>query len=180
MNFKFYQLFRSLKEELGLEGAKKIFPEYETLPDKMAKEDQINLAKILMKRLDDELDKDTVIAIRMEHPCGIPKPTKERISEIKQAFNDDGRRLQAFFDHLQATYERISDNEYIVTWALKECVCGMFRNLKDYGTISPTWCQCCNGHNKLMFETLLDREIKSELISGICAGEKVCSFRIII
>jgi len=29
MNFKFYQLFRSLKEELGLEGAKKIFPEYE-------------------------------------------------------------------------------------------------------------------------------------------------------
>lgn len=50
MNFKFYQLFRSMKEELGLERAKELFPEYETLPDKMPKEEQVNLARILMKR----------------------------------------------------------------------------------------------------------------------------------
>lgn len=180
MNFKFYQLFRSMKEELGLERAKELFPEYETLPDKMSKEEQVNLARILMKRLDDELDKDKVISIRMKHPCGVPKPTQQRKGEIKEEFINDDERIHAFIKHLNGTYERISDNEYLVTWGLTECVCGMFRNLKEYEPISPTWCPCCNGHNELLFTALLDKEVKSELLSGICAGHKECSFRVII
>ena len=31
MNFKFYQLYRSLKEVVGIEKAKIIFPEYDSL-----------------------------------------------------------------------------------------------------------------------------------------------------
>lgn len=54
----------------------------------------------------------------------------------------------------------------------------MFRQLKDYEPISPTWCQCCNGHNQLLFEFLLDEPVESQLVSGICAGGNVCAFKI--
>lgn len=56
----------------------------------------------------------------------------------------------------------------------------MFRKLENYEPISPTWCQCCNGHNKMLIELLLSQEVKSDLLEGICCGGKVCSFKITI
>lgn len=171
MNFKFYQLYRSLKEVVGEDKANEIFPEYETLKDKMTKEEQVNFARTLMQRLDEQFDKDTVIAIRMKHPCGIPKESKKEISCTEE-------QIGKFINHLGGSYKYVSDNEYIITWGLTKCVCGMFYKLENYEAISPTWCQCCNGHNKMLFSTLLDKDIKSTLLEGICAGGKTCSFRI--
>ncbi|HOE78144.1 MAG TPA: hypothetical protein PKV63_05925 [Bacilli bacterium] len=56
----------------------------------------------------------------------------------------------------------------------------MFRKLKNYEPVSPTWCQCCNGHNKMLMDFLFEKDTKSELIEGICSGGKVCSFKITI
>lgn len=178
MNFKFYQLYRSLKEVVGLEKAKEIFPEYETLPNKMSDEEKIEMARTLMKRLVETFDEKTRNLIRMKHPCGIPKDFKEKMIVIKKEITDSESRIKLFIEYINGSYLKINDNEYDVTWGIRECVCGMFRNIKTYNTISPTWCLCCNGHNKLLFESLLDQNIESILLTGICAGDKICSFKI--
>lgn len=178
MIFKFYQLFRSLKEVIGLDEAKKVFPEYESLKDSMSPQEQVDMARILMKRLDERFDKETVLAIRMAHPCGIPKQDQEIMRDIKSKITDIEERIKAYKDHINGFYIKLSENEYVFTWGLKSCVCGMFRKLKDYEPISPTWCQCCNGHNQMLFTFLLDKDVKSELLEGICSGGKTCSFKI--
>ena len=131
-----------------------------------------------MKRLDDEFEEDVVLDIRMKHPCGIPKDIKEQIIKIKSDLGNKDDPIEALMKYLKGSFNKLSANYYQITWGLKECVCGMFRNQKDYEVISPTWCQCCNGHNKIIFEELLDQELQSQLIEGICAGESVCSFKI--
>jgi len=178
MIFLFYQLFRSLKEELGLEKAKALFPEYDSLPDKMSKEEKAELARVIMKRLDENLDKDVVISIRRKHPCGIPKETKKDIVQIKNSMENDQERIEAFVRSLNGSYLQLSDYKYKIVWGIKKCVCGMFRNLENYEPISKTWCQCCNEHNRLLFKELLGKEVRSELIGGICCGQQECSFEI--
>lgn len=146
----------------------------------MTKDDQVKLARVLMNRLDGKFDKNTVKAIRRKHPCGIPKPTQDQISKIKNEFSNNEDRIKAFIDCLNGSMTTINEKEYFITWGITECVCGMFRNLKDYEFISPSWCECCNGHNKLLFESLLEQEVDSELLGGICAGNKNCAFKITI
>ena len=178
MIFKFYQIFRSIKEVVGIEKAKQVFPEYEKLPDKMLPEEQAELARIIMTRLDRTFDKDTILRIRMKHPCGIPKKDNESILLIKNSYKSAEERIGAYSTYLQGKYNCISNNEYIFTWGNRFCECGMFRKLSSYVPISPTWCQCCNANNKMQFEFLLDRNITSELLEGICCGGKNCSFKI--
>lgn len=71
---------------LGVDKANHFFPQYVTLPDKMSRLEQVNLARKVLDRLDNELDKDTVPAIRGRHPCGIPKTNQQQINEIKSHF----------------------------------------------------------------------------------------------
>ncbi|NLZ16000.1 MAG: hypothetical protein GXY27_04960 [Erysipelotrichaceae bacterium] len=52
----------------------------------MSRLEQVNLARKVLDRLDNELDKDTVPAIRGRHPCGIPKTNQQQINEIKSHF----------------------------------------------------------------------------------------------
>lgn len=66
------------------------------------------------------------------------------------------KKNKMFLEYIDGSYTKINENEYDIKWGIKECVCGMFRNLNNYEYVSPTWCQCCNGHNKLLFESLLD------------------------
>jgi hypothetical protein len=123
MNFKFYQLYRSLKEVAGIDVANKIFPENNSLPDKMSAEEQAKFAKVLMERLDKELDKETVLEIRMKHPCGIPKEYKTKMSEIKEKHSEAEERLTEFSKYLGGRCEKLTDSEYIFIWGLTDCVC---------------------------------------------------------
>jgi len=71
--FKFYQIYKSIKEELGEDMALKLFPEYLTLPDKMSPQKQAELGKILMNRMDELLGRETIVKIRQKHCCNTPK-----------------------------------------------------------------------------------------------------------
>lgn len=180
MVFKFYQIYRSIKEVLGEEKAMELFPEYHTLPDKMPTEDQINLARILMDRLDNSLDRDTVIKIRRQHPCNIPKVDKEKMKEIKETFENINDRIKAYSKYLGGSFSHCGNNVYYFSWGNTKCPCGMFRKADSYEKISPTWCQCCNANNILQMTFLCDKEVESELLQGVCSGGTDCSFRVTV
>lgn len=180
MIFKFYQIYRSMKEIIGENKANELFPEYSTLPNKMSAEDQIELAHILMDRLDNSLDHDTIIKIRQLHPCNIPKADKQKMQEIKENFENIDDRIKAYSEYLGGSFSSCGRNVYTFSWGNKKCNCGMFRKMENYKKISCSWCECCNANNKLQFDYLCDKAVESKLLQGICCGGTDCSFRITI
>ena len=79
--FKFYQIYRSINEILEEDMVMKIFPEYDTLPDKMSADEQAELGKIIMDRMDKLLDKSTIKKIRHMHTCN---PSRDQIAKINE------------------------------------------------------------------------------------------------
>lgn len=118
MIFKFYQIYRSIKEILGESKANELFPEYLTLPSKMSAEDQIQLAHVLMDRLDKSLDQNTVIKIRQQHPCNIPKADKEKMQEIKESFENIPDRIKAYSQYLGGSFSSYGKNVYTFSWGM--------------------------------------------------------------
>lgn len=132
MIFKFYQIYRSIKEILGEAKANELFPEYLALSSKMLAEEQVQLAHILMDRLDKSLDSHTVIKIRQQHPCNIPKADKEKMQEIKMSFENISDRINAYSQYLGGSFSSCGKNAYNFSWGNKKCVCGMFRKIETY------------------------------------------------
>lgn len=176
--FKFYQIFRSIKEELGEQKAKEIFYEYETLPDKMLPNEQAILASKIMDRLDNALDAETVKRIRYKHPCNIPKTYTVIINELVEKYPSIEKRLEEYEKWSEKISFKNEGDSIIVSWGLQKCVCGMFRKLDEYKHISKSWCECCNAHNAKLFSKLCGKQVESELIEGIACGGKDCIFKI--
>lgn len=178
--FKFYQIYRSISEELGEDMAVKLFPEYSTLPDKMPAEEQAQLAKVIMNRMDESLDESTVIKIRQKHSCNIPKEHINAIKELKQKSNNLDELCAEYSKFLSPGYIEKEGNSLTVSFGWGKCVCGMFRKLEKYDRMPKTWCECCNGHVIKTFSMLCDKTVESQIIEAVACGGKDCVFKISI
>ncbi len=176
--FKFYQIFRCIKEELGEQKAKELFYEYETLPDKMSAEEQAKLASKIMDRLNNLLDVETVKRIRYKHPCNIPKTYVAKIDELVEKHESVEKRIEEYVKWDERISISNEEDSIVVSWGLPKCVCGMFRKLKEYEPISKSWCECCNAHSAKTFSKLCGKKVESKLIEGIACGGNDCIFRI--
>lgn len=176
--FKFYQIYRSIKEVLGEEKSKELFYEYETIEDKMPLDEQAKLASKIINRLDNSLDAETVKRIRHKHPCNIPKKYNDKINELIEKYDSVEKRIDEYIKWDKKTTIISEDNSIIVAWGLPKCVCGMFRKLDEYETMSKSWCECCNAHNAKTFSKLCGKKVESELFEGIACGGKDCIFRV--
>lgn len=178
--FKFYQIYRSIRETLGEEMALKVFPEYPGLPDKMSAPEQARLGKTIMDRLDALLDKDTVIKIRQKHCCN---PSKQQIAEInrlKENTNNLEELCLEYSKFLSPGYVKKDGDLLIVSFGLDKCVCGMFRKLDTYEPMSKSWCECCNGHVIKMYSLICHKTVKSEILAAVACGDKDCVFKVTI
>lgn len=178
--FKFYQIYRSIKEVLGEDMAIKLFPEYSTLPDKMPPLEQAQLGKIIMDRMDKELDKDTIIKIRQKHCCN---PSKEQIIEInnlKEKCSNLDEICMEYSKYLSPGYVKKDGHLLTVSFGWNKCVCGMFRKLETYEPVSKTWCECCNGHVIKTFSMICDKTVESEIVEAVACGGKDCIFKVSI
>lgn len=176
--FKFYQIYRSIKEVLGEDMAIKLFPEYSTLPDKMPPQEQVQLGKVIMNRMDELLDKDTLIEIRQKHCCN---PSKQQILEINE-LKEKSSNLDEFFmeysKYLSPGYVKKDGDLLTVSFGFTKCVCGMFRKLEKYEPISKTWCECCNGHVIKTYSMICDKIVTSEIVETVASGGKDCIFKV--
>lgn len=176
--FKFYQIFRSIKEVLGEDKANAIFPEYSTLPDKMLAQEQAKLGKSLMDRMDELLDKETIIKIRHKHTCNLtPKQIRE-IDELKERSKDLDEFFQEYSKLLSPGYVRKAGDLLTVSFGWGKCVCGMFRKLEEYEPVSKTWCECCNGHVTKAYSLICGKAVESEIQEAVACGGKDCVFKV--
>jgi hypothetical protein len=176
--FKFYQVYRSINEELGEDMAIKIFPEYRTLPDKMPGHEQAQLAKVIMDRLDELIDEKTVIKIRQKHCCNIPKENIDIIKKLKEKCSNLDEICVEYSKFLSPGYVEKNGNQLTISFGWHRCVCGMFRKLETYETMPKTWCECCNGHVIKTFNMICNKTIESEIIEAVACGGKDCIFKI--
>lgn len=176
--FKFYQIYRGMKEVVGEEMAEKLFPEYLTLPDKMSPNEQAHLGKVIMNRLDESLSLETIINIRHIHPCNISKGQIEKIKELKHKFINMDDIIRGYSEFLYPGSVRKEDGTLVVSFGLNKCVCGMLRKLEIYETMPKSWCECCNGHVIKMYSTIFERPVSSEIVETIACGGKDCIFKL--
>lgn len=176
--FKFYQIFRSINEELGYNMAIKIFPEYLRLPDKMSAQEQAKLGKIVMDRMDDLLDKDTIIRIRQKHTCNPSKQQIKEINELKDKYKNPNEFFIEYSKTLSPGYAEKYEDTITVSFGWDKCVCGMFRKLDIYEPVSKTWCECCNGHVIKIYSFICDKAVESVIQETVVCGGKDCIFKV--
>ncbi|MDF2804995.1 MAG: hypothetical protein K0S61_4900 [Anaerocolumna sp.] len=176
--FKFYQIYRSIKEVVGEEMAHRLFPEYSTLPDKMPPNEQAQLGKLVMDRLDAMLDKETVIKIRQCHTCNPSIEQLAKIIELKQKSDNIDEIIREYSEFLSPGSVRRDGDLLYVSFGLDKCVCGMFRKLETYEPMSTSWCECCNGHVIKMYSMICDRNVKSEILDAVACGGSDCVFKV--
>jgi len=177
--FKFYQIYRSMKEELGEDMATKLFPEYSTLPDKMPAQDQAQLGKAIMDRMDELLDKDTIIRVRQKYSCNLTKLQINEINELKEKSRSLDEFCVEYSKLLSPGYVKKDENFLTVSFGWGKCVCGMFRKLDKYEPVSKTWCECCNGHVIKAFSLICGKTVESEIQEAVACGGKESRFSFI-
>ncbi len=174
---KFTMLYKDLTDTLGIEQANKIFPEYNTLPDKLDKQTQICIASCVMQRMDESLDKDTIVKIRHGHTCNLPKAQQTEMMELRSRCSSINEFLESYGCEKQA------DGTYILSWEKlnqTKCSCSLFYKVNEYKPISITWCECCNGHTEKSIKEICGQPVKSEIIESISSGGKACIFKITV
>ncbi len=175
---KFYMLYKGLQEALGEAQANELFPEYSQLPDKMPPLEQAELGRTIMTRMDESLDKETIIRIRHAHTCNLTQKQIKDIIDLKEKYKD--------FDDFCIEYSKLlapgsvkKDKDIlIVSFGWKKCVCGMFRKLKEYEAVSQTWCECCNGHVIKHYSFVCGKRVSSEIVETVACGKNDCVFKI--
>lgn len=176
--FKFYQIYRSIKEELGENMALKLFPEYLTLQDKMSPQKQAELGRILMDRMDASLDKETIAKVRQKHCCNTPKKDIAVIKELKSKVNNLDELWEEYSKFLSPGYVKKESNLLTVSFGWGKCVCAMFRKLNAYEIVSKSWCECCNGNVIKTYSLICDKIVQSEIVETVASGGKDCIFKV--
>ena len=161
--------------------ANKIFPEYSTLPDnssQMPANKQVELGKIIMDRMDDLLDNDTIVRIRQKHTCNLTKKQIKEINDLKEKVENIEDFCIKYSELLSPGYLKKDGNGFIMSFGWGKCICGMFRKLDEYEPISKSWCECCNGHVIKMFTKICDNTVKSEIQETVASGGEDCIFKV--
>jgi Family of unknown function (DUF6144) len=60
------------------------------------------------------------------------------------------------------------------------CYCGLFRGLPAEETVSLTYCNCGKGFVEKYWETVLQKQVKVDLLQSAISGAKECKFVIYI
>ena len=174
---KFNMLFKDLETNLGKGIALKIFPEYATIPDKMDKDDQAKLMRLVMDRMDKKLDHETIVKIRHGHTCNLPKKQKQEMFELMLKCKNIEEFLVAYYHCTKQ-----EDGTYLTNFGpgATKCWCGLFNKLDKYEPISITWCECCNGHTQKGIMEIWGQPVKTKIIESVASGGKSCRYNITV
>jgi predicted hydrocarbon binding protein len=141
-----------------------------------------------MKRLDRAVDKKT--GARIMEECGyacakanhatIDRVVAKRnqyasLEEFLEAEKDKalpGMRLERKGKIIYQYYMPLS-----FRYAMR-CFCSLLRGLPPGETVSTTYCQCSKGFAQKMWERLLGKPVKVEVLETAVTGAKECKFKI--
>ena len=166
-----------LKESMEMHGKKEAgekFSNENSLEETADINEKFAWAKKTCAFLEENFDDDTVKAIRMDCACG---PQYEWIQSVKDAYDSatDPEDFVEKTNALELGYRLEFDGTsfYLI---YPQCYCDFVNQVED--TLSKTWCYCTLGYTRKMFEYVLGKEVKVELITSVKLGGKECRIKI--
>ena len=157
----------------GRQEAGNRFAEEHPLPESADNREAFQWAEDLCAFLNENYDDGTIQTIRMDCACG-PEFGKDQLRELYReardpyVFAEKTNRLDLGFS---LEYD---GNAYDMIYP--ECYCPCVKDTD--GQLPRAWCYCTAGYNKRLFEYILDREVRAELISSVKQGDTECRIRI--
>jgi len=169
----------------GEEAKKKIVEGSEQIAD-LSPEEVAEWLKNTMNKLDTLIDEK--IRIQIMENCGFncAEINKNHI-ENTLAKREKFKTLDEFLDAEEKNPAQgtrlVREGDIIYQYydpsAFKvRCFCSLWRGLKDNETVSPTWCLCSKGFVMKLWEALLGRPAKVELVESCISGAKQCKFAV--
>ena len=132
--------------------------------------------KSIMDVLDSEVDEHArrVIMEACGHRCIGASTLKKAVKLQEQAFNLDELLVLLNEQHIGGGYLQRYGN--VIHAAYDRCYCGSVSKTKELFT--ETYCHCSCGWYQKLFETVLSRPVRVELLGSIIQGDQRCEFRI--
>jgi predicted hydrocarbon binding protein len=141
-----------------------------------------------MKRLDKAVDKKTRTRIMEE--CGYDcakanHATIDRFAAKRKKYESLEAFLEAEKDRALPGMRLERKGEAVYQYYMPQsfrypmrCFCSLLRGLPPGETVSQTYCQCSKGFVQKMWERLLGKPVKVEVLETAVTGAKECRFKI--
>lgn len=168
-------LREQLDNYVGEEMRRRILPEGECIYSTSTSKQKAGWAKAVIDRMD-QLISDDEMRKRIRHgcACGISRKQEDlvRRAKVKHA-NLDDYLAELSSTGLHGKMQR-EGNTLQVAFNLGRCVCSVVSGATE--PLSRTFCECCNGHVKMMWGKMLGMPVRSEMLETHRSGGQECRF----
>jgi len=157
----------------GEEVRQKVMGGSEQITDSSSSAKNARWVQGAMRRLDALADESTRLAVMEQcgHLCAA--------SHMAQAKKARGiyQRTQSVDELLKAMQQgpkgfRMEREGNIIYVYYERCFCSLVKAAKE--AISPTYCHCSKGFTKHIWETILGRPVRVEVVQAVIAGAPEC------
>ncbi|MGD2141870.1 MAG: DUF6144 family protein [Candidatus Bathyarchaeota archaeon] len=127
----------------------------------------------LVEALESEVDEEVMEKILIG--CGRSCISKSFVDKARR-ISKESSNLNEFLESLgeEWSHLKLENDEVYVEY--ERCFCPFVKNYP--GTMSSTWCNCSRGWTKELFETVLEKPVKVEMMSTIRQGSDICRFKV--
>lgn len=182
------ELGRTIEHIAGKAVSEKVMQGYERISKSSPKDNIALWVKDTMSRLDSTVDEETRIHI-MEK-CGrncasINKRVIESAKNRRKKFKDLDTFLEAEQRKpMKGTRLHQEGNilyQYYTPHAFTQpmrCYCSLLRGLPKDTSVSLTYCHCSKAFVQTLWESVLEKPVKVELLQSVVSGDSECKFAI--
>jgi Family of unknown function (DUF6144) len=182
------ELGRQLDQWAGQEARKKVLEGSDNLRSSVNSEQIAQWVKGAMARLDAAIDIKTRNAA-MEN-CGrncarVNHQTVDRLVAKRKKYQSLDDFLETEKNQLLPGMRLKRDGRILYQYYMPgsfhppmRCFCSLLRGLPAEESISPTYCQCSRGFVLSMWEQVLGKPVKVDILETVVTGARECRFRI--
>ena len=181
------ELGRNLEEFAGEKARKKVLKGSENLEPFLDPKKISMWVKGAMERLDKLADEKirNQIMERCGLSCAESSETIEIVVAKRRKYKALGKFLEAEKKKLLPGMRLERDGRILYQYYMPRsfsppmrCFCSLFEGLPAGEKISPTYCQCSKGFVMKMWESILGKPVKVDVIATTLTGAEECKFKI--
>lgn len=176
MPFRIERFEENVRKLLEGPATKKLLRACKAYKERTSPSQRIIAIRDMMELLDREVARPT--RRKLMESCGrqcITEGVLKKALRLKRQGEDlDDLLVRLNEAHIGGAHLRREGD--VIHLVFERCYCGAVSKTKT--AFSPTFCYCSCGWSRQLFETLLEKPIKVELLGSIIMGDDACQFKI--
>jgi hypothetical protein len=138
-----------------------------------------------MNRILDEKTKDRIMEERGRNCARVNPATLHRVMTRRSKYKSVDEFIEAEKNKLLPGMRLEKEGKILYQYYLPRslarpmrCFCSLLRELPEKETVSRTYCQCSLGFVKEMWERLLAKPVRVDVVATAVTGARECKFKI--